>query len=133
MKKLIVLLFVSVLAFSSFSIEAGNRMGSGKNVGKQSTNVTNKNVAPVTKDVTPTKSATTPAAPAPVATPVSKPWGAMLGGVAAGLGLAWLASSLGMSAAFGNILLALLIGFIILAFIGWFISRRKVEPTLVEK
>jgi len=132
MKKLIVLLFASVLAFSSFSIEA-ERLGGRKSVGKQSTNVTNKNVAPVTKDVTPTKSATTPAAPAPVATPVSKPWGAMLGGVAAGLGLAWLASSLGMSAAFGNILLALLIGFIILAFIGWFISRRKVEPTLAEK
>ena len=132
MKKLIVLLFASVLAFSSFSIEA-ERLGGRKSVGKQSTNVTNKNVAPVTKDVTPTKSATTPAAPAPVATPVSKPWGSMLGGVAAGLGLAWLASSLGMSAAFGNILLALLIGFIILAFIGWFISRRKVEPTLVEK
>ena len=132
MKKLIVLLFASVLAFSSFSIEA-ERLGGRKSVGKQSTNVTNKNVAPVTKDVTPTKSATTPATPAPVATPVSKPWGAMLGGVAAGLGLAWLASSLGMSAAFGNILLALLIGFIILAFIGWFISRRKVEPTLAEK
>lgn len=132
MKKLIVLLFASVLAFSSFSIEA-ERLGGGKPMGKQSTNVTNKNVAPVTKDVTPTKSATTPAAPTPVATPVSKPWGAMLGGVAAGLGLAWLANSLGMSAAFGNILLALLIGFIILAFIGWFISRRKVEPTLAEK
>lgn len=132
MKKLLVLLFVSVLAFSSFSIKA-ERLGGGKPMGKQSTNVTNKNVAPVTKDVTSTKSATTPAAPAPVATPVSKPWGSMLGGVAAGLGLAWLASSLGLSETFSYILLALLLGGITLAFIGWFINWRKVEPTLAEK
>jgi hypothetical protein len=32
-----------------------------------------------------------------------RPWGAMLGGLAAGLGLAWLAHSLGLGAGFGNI------------------------------
>ncbi|MGB3069947.1 MAG: Tim44-like domain-containing protein, partial [Ottowia sp.] len=38
-----------------------------------------------------------------------KPWGSMLGGIAAGLGLAWLAHSLGLGAAFGNILLIALL------------------------
>jgi predicted lipid-binding transport protein (Tim44 family) len=48
----------------------------------------------------------------------------MLGGLAAGLGLAWLASSLGLGAAFGNILMALLIGAVVLAVIGWFMRKR---------
>ena len=48
----------------------------------------------------------------------------MLGGLAAGLGLAWLASSLGLGAAFGNILMALLIGVAVMAVIGWFMRKR---------
>jgi len=48
----------------------------------------------------------------------------MLGGLAAGLGLAWLASSLGMGEAFGNIMMALLIGAVVLAVIGWFMRKR---------
>ena len=114
MKKLITILLISMMAFVSVSAEAGNqRMGSGKSAGQQSSNVTKKQAAPPAQ-------ATPPAtAPAP-----SRPWGAVLGGLAAGLGLAWLASSLGMGAAFGNILLALLIGAVVLGAIGWFMRRR---------
>ena len=113
MKKLITILLVSVLAFASVSAEASKRMGGGKSVGQQSSNVSKKRAAPPSQTTPPV------AAPAP-----SRPWGAMLGGLAAGLGLAWLASSLGLGAAFGNILMALLIGALAIAVIGWFMRKR---------
>ena len=117
MKKFIAILLISVMAFASVIAEAGNkRMGGGKSVGQQSSNVTKKQAAPPAQATPPT------AAPAP-----SRPWGAMLGGLAAGLGLAWLASSLGMGEAFGNILMALLIGAIVLGAIGWFMRKRMIN------
>ena len=115
MKKLITILLISMMAFVSVSAEANQRMGGGKSTGQQSSNVTKKQAAPPAQATPPAAAA----APAP-----SRPWGAMLGGLAAGLGLAWLASSLGMGAAFGNILLALLIGAVVLGAIGWFMRRR---------
>ena len=114
MKKLITMLLVGMLAFS-MSAEAGKRLGGGKSVGQQSTNVTKKQAAPPAQATPP---AATPA-PAP-----GRPWGAMLGGLAAGLGLAWLASSLGFGEAFGNIMMVLLIAMIVLAAVGWFMRRR---------
>ena len=112
MKKLITMILVAMMAFASVSAEA-KRMGGGKSVGQQSSNVSKKQAAP------PAQAAPPMAAPAP-----SRPWGAMLGGLAAGLGLAWLASSLGLGAAFGNILMALLIGVAVMAAIGWFMRKR---------
>jgi predicted lipid-binding transport protein (Tim44 family) len=53
----------------------------------------------------------------------------MLGGLAAGLGLAWLASSLGMGEAFGNIMMALLIGAVVLGAIGWFMRKRMMSSS----
>lgn len=111
MKKLIALLIVSMLAFASMAVEA-KRMGGGKSMGQQSSNVSKRATPP------------TQAAPPATAAAPSRPWGAMLGGLAAGLGLAWLASSLGLGAAFGNILMALLIGAAVLAAIGWFMRKR---------
>ena len=53
----------------------------------------------------------------------------MLGGLAAGLGLAWLAHSLGMGGAFGNVLMFLLIGVAVMAVIGMVMrSRRNGAP-----
>ena len=49
----------------------------------------------------------------------------MLGGLAAGLGLAWLASSLGLGEAFGNILMMLLIGAAIVFIIGMVMRARR--------
>ena len=116
MKKLFTILLVSMMAFASVSAEASNkRMGGGKSVGQQSSNVSKKQAAP------PAQTPPPQAAPAPTQ---SRPWGAMLGGLAAGLGLAWLASSLGLGAAFGNILMALLIGAVVLAVIGWLMRKR---------
>ena len=108
------------MAFASISAEASKRMGGGKNVGQQSSNVSKKQAAPPAQ--------ATPPQAAPAAAP-SRPWGAMLGGLAAGLGLAWLASSLGMGEAFGNILMALLIGAVVLAVIGWFMRKRMMASS----
>ena len=118
MKKLITILLVSILAFASVSAEASKRMGGGKSVGQQSSNVSKKQTAPPAPTTPPM------AAPAP-----NRPWGAMLGGLAAGLGLAWLASSLGMGEAFGNILMALLIGAVVVAVIGWFMRKRMMSSS----
>ena len=118
MKKLITILLISVMAFASINAEASKRMGGGKSVGQQSSNVTKKQAAPPAQATPPM------AAPAPRA-----PWGAMLGGLAAGLGLAWLASSLGMGEAFGNIMMALLIGAVILGAIGWFMRKRMMASS----
>ena len=94
------------------------RMGGGKSVGKQSGNVTQREATPPAP-ATPgapaqnaNSAAAKPAAAAPAAAAPKRPWGGMLGGLAAGLGLAWLAHSLGLGAAFGNILM---IGLLVLA------------------
>mgnify|MGYP006281872883 CR=1 FL=1 len=42
----------------------------------------------------------------------------MLGGLAAGLGLAWLAHSLGLGEAFGNVLMVMLLAMAAMAVIG---------------
>ena len=117
MKKLITMILVAMMAFASVSAEA-KRMGGGKSVGQQSSNVSKKQAAP------PAQAAPPMAAPAP-----RRPWGAMLGGLAAGLGLAWLASSLGLGAAFGNILMALLIGLVVMTAIGWFMRKRMMASS----
>ena len=120
MKKLITMILVTMMAFVSVSAEASKRMGGGKSTGQQSSNVTQ-------KQATPPAQATPPvAAPAPAP---KAPWGAMLGGLAAGLGLAWLAHSLGIGEAFGNIIMALMIGAMVLAAIGWFMRKRMMASS----
>jgi predicted lipid-binding transport protein (Tim44 family) len=119
------------LALTGFNAEAARRMGGGKSMGQQSQNVTRQQAAP--HNATPAQAAkpaaapaaapATPAAPAPAP---KKPWGAMLGGLAAGLGLAWLANSMGLGGALGgamgNILTLLLMGFA--AFMAWNMYKR---------
>ena len=94
------------------------RLGGGKSVGKQSSNVTQ-------RDTT----AARPAAPAtPAAAPAAapkKPWGAMLGGLAAGLGLAWLASSLGLGGAFSQIIMFALLALVVMLVIGFVMRKLK--------
>lgn len=101
------------LTFAGAEAQAA-RLGGGKSVGKQSSNVTQKQAAP----------ATTPAAPsAPAAVAPKKPWGAMLGGLAAGLGLAWLASSLGLGGAFSQIIMFALLAMVVMV-VGGFLYRK---------
>ena len=87
-------------------------MGGGKSMGRQSSNVTQREAAR-TPPAAPTNQAGATAAGAgaagTAAAAARKPWGAMLGGLAAGLGLAWLAHSLGLGAGFANILMIALL------------------------
>jgi len=121
--KLLSLVLVAALALTGFNAEA-KRLGGGKSVGKQSSNVTQREATPSV----PGNAAQNTAKPAaPAATPAAapkKPWGAMLGGLAAGLGLAWLAHSLGLGEAFGNILMFGLLALGIMMAFGWFMRRR---------
>jgi predicted lipid-binding transport protein (Tim44 family) len=53
----------------------------------------------------------------------------MLGGLAAGLGLAWLANSLGMGEAFGQFLMFALLAMVVMVVIGFIMrSRRNAQP-----
>ena len=112
--------FVLALCLSLVGFHAdAKRMGGGKSVGQQSNNVTQQQAAPA-------QNVAKPAAAAPAAAAAPKwPWGAMLGGLAAGLGLAWLASSLGMGEGFGQILMFGLMALGIMMAVGWFMRSRK--------
>lgn len=128
MKSLLSVLLVCALAVGSMDADA-RRLGGGKSVGKQSSNVTQREAAPTAPAApgAPAQSnvnsaAAKPATAAPAAAP-KRPWGAMLGGLAAGLGLAWLANSLGLGAAFGNILLIALL--VLAAVVVWRIFAAR--------
>jgi len=130
-KKILPLLLAGMLALGSLNAEAARRMGGGKSIGQQSGNVTQREAvrpqaptAPAQQQAAPAVANKPAAAPAAAAAP-KKPWGAMLGGLAAGLGLAWLAHSLGFGEAFGNVLLMLLLGMVVLAVIGMVMRSRR--------
>jgi predicted lipid-binding transport protein (Tim44 family) len=122
--KFLSVILVLCLSFTGLSAEA-KRLGGGKSTGQQSNNVTQReasNPGGSSQQAAPAgvaKPAVPPAAPA------KRPWGAMLGGLAAGLGLAWLASSLGLGGAMGNILMFALIALAAVALIGWFMRSRR--------
>ena len=109
------------LILAGFNAEAARRMGGGGSFGKQSSNVTQRQATPAQGAA----KAPAPAPAAPAAVAPKKPWGAMLGGLAAGLGLAWLASSLGMGAAFGQFMMFALLALVIMLAVGWFMRSRK--------
>ncbi|MBC7436398.1 MAG: Tim44 domain-containing protein [Bdellovibrionales bacterium] len=123
--------FVGFLALSSLDAQAARRLGGGSSFGKQSNNVSKREATPPAagNPAQNAGNATAKPAPAPAATPAAaprKPWGAMLGGLAAGLGLAWLASSLGLGAAFGQFIMIALLVMVVMIGVGMYMrSRRK--------
>jgi predicted lipid-binding transport protein (Tim44 family) len=124
-------ILVCALAFSGLNAEAARRMGGGGSFGKQSSNVTQKSApnAPAAPAQNATNSVAKPAPNAPAAAPVApkKPWGAMLGGLAAGLGLAWLANSLGLGGMLGGIAQALMFAMLavgVIMAVRYFMSAR---------
>jgi len=127
--KLLTLMLAGVLALGSLNAEAARRMGGGKSIGQQSSNVTQREAVRPQAPVAPAQQAAPAAATKPAAAPAQaapkKPWGAMLGGLAAGLGLAWLAHSLGFGEAFGNVLMLMLLAFVAMAVIGMLLRRRQ--------
>ncbi len=138
MKKLWSVMLVCALAIVSIDADAA-RMGGGKSFGRQSSNVTQRQATPPaapTQPGAPAQSANNAAAKPATGTPQTapaapkRPWAGMLGGIAAGLGLAWLAHSLGLGAAFGNVLLILLLA--LAAVVVWRViasrSRGAAQP-----
>lgn len=124
---------VATLALASIDAEAARRLGGGKSVGKQSSNVTQREATPaapaapsqgMTNNAAAGKSA---AAAAPAA--AKRPWGAMLGGLAAGLGLAWLANSLGMGEGMGQVLMFALLAMVVVMGVTWFMRRRAASAS----
>jgi len=131
MMKLWSVVLVGVLALGSLDAEA-KRLGGGSSMGRQSGNVTQREAAPggggATQAAPSNAAAAKPAAPVgggATAAP-KKPWGAMLGGLAAGLGLAWLANSLGLGAAFGQFLLIALL--VLAGFVVFSMVMRSRKP-----
>ena len=94
------------------------RMGGGGSMGRQSGNVTQRQATPPANQATPNQAGAAAQQP-------RKPWGAMLGGLAAGLGLAWLASSLGLGGAFGQIIMFALLAMLVMVVVGFIMRRMK--------
>jgi predicted lipid-binding transport protein (Tim44 family) len=135
MMKLLSTVLACALVFGAFDAEA-KRMGGGGSMGRQSSNVTQRQATPPAAPAqTPAQAApgqrAAPAAGAAAAAP-RRPWMGMLGGLAAGLGLAWLASSLGLGAGFGNILLILLLAVGAFLLFRLFMRSRQ-QPAAAQK
>ena len=115
---------LSAVMVMSLSVAATNaeaaRLGGGRSMGKQSSQVTQRQATPNTAN-----SAAKPATPAAAAPAPKRPWGAMLGGLAAGLGLAWLASSLGLGGAFSQIIMFALLALVVMVVIGFVMRKLK--------
>jgi predicted lipid-binding transport protein (Tim44 family) len=127
MKKLLTALFVVAMAFATMHAEAAKRMGGGKSMGQQSSNVTQREAAKPAPAATPNAApAAAPAAPAAAPSRFGG-MGGMLGGLAAGLGLAWLAHSMGFGAEFGQFLMFGLLALVVMVVIGA-IMRRRQQP-----
>jgi predicted lipid-binding transport protein (Tim44 family) len=129
-----VVLSVALVLLSSHA-DAAKRLGGGKSLGRQSTNVTQSAPGAPATPAAPSQGMNNAAVkPAPVAPPMPapaaprRPWGAMLGGLAAGLGLAWLANSLGMGEAFGQVLMFGLLALGVMMLWGWFKRSRLPAP-----
>jgi predicted lipid-binding transport protein (Tim44 family) len=131
-----VVVLTLALALGGMNAEAARRLGGGGSFGKQSSNVTQKGAAPAAPGAPAqgvnSAAKPTPAGAAPAAAPARRPWGAMLGGLAAGLGLAWLASSLGMGEAFGQILMFGLLALGVMMLIGFFMRKRNANAAATQ-
>lgn len=132
MKRFLASALIGVLAaaFAIEDAEAQRRLGGGRNIGKQSPQVQQRQATPQQPQQTPAQQAApaqqpAPAAAAAPAAPRPNPMKGALLGLAAGLGLAALASYLGFSETLTAILMAALIAFAVLALIGFVLRRMR--------
>ena len=124
MKKLltfIALVLTVGLSTLALDAEAAKRMGGGKSVGTQ------RNVAPDKAPGSPavqSPAAAAAAAPAAAAAATKRSWMGPLAGLAAGLGLAALASHLGFGDELASMVMIGLLAFAIMAAVGFFLRKR---------
>ncbi|MDR1967229.1 MAG: 39S ribosomal protein L45 [Burkholderiaceae bacterium] len=138
----VLLLAVALAGLFVFDAEAARfRLGGGKSIGRQSANVTQREAVPRAAPAPAGQSAAagTGAAGATgsagkagtagtAAAGGARPWGGMLGGLAAGLGLAWLAHTLGLGPAFANLLLIGLLVMVVMAVVA-VMRRVRASPS----
>lgn len=122
-------LLMAALLMVSYQDADARRMGGGRSVGQQSANVTQRQ-APPPAAATPAASQQPTSAAASstgAAGAAAQPrrFGGLLGGLAAGLGLAWLAHSLGLGAEFGQFLLLGLLALGVMAVFGFIMRQRR--------
>jgi len=112
-----------VLSFSTIGYVEAKRMGGGKSMGRSAPMQKQAQPAPVQKPAQQAQSAAPAAGGAAAAAPKRSGFGGMLGGLAAGLGIAYLLSHFGLGEAaaslFTGLLMALAVGLLLL-----FIVRR---------
>ena len=116
-----------VLALGALDVDAARRLGGGGSTGRQSSNVSQRQANPPPATPTAPSNATQRQAVPPAAVPAAQPrsrWGGMLGGLAAGLGLAWLANALGLGEAFGNLLMFGLLALGVMMVVGMILRKR---------
>lgn len=133
--KLWTCLLVAMLAFSG--VAEAKRLGGGGSFGRQSSNVTQRQAGqPPAQPNAPANAQqrsqaqqqqAAPGTQAPAAAQRSR-WGGMLGGLAAGLGLAWLAHALGFGEGFAQFLLLALLAVAVMAVVGAVLRSRRPAP-----
>ena len=141
MKKLLAGLMVGVIAASiAFDADAQRRLGGGRNLGKQSPTVQQRQATPPAQTPQqqgapqtspqaapaqqPNAAAARPGA-APAAAAPRSPWRGALMGLAAGLGIAALANWLGLGEALSMFLTVLLIGLVLMVVVGFVLRRMR--------
>lgn len=131
---------VGVIAASfALDVEAQRRLGGGKNLGKQSPQVQQRQATPPQQQTPPAQqaapgqqpgtaaapAAATGAAAAGTAARASSPWRGALMGLAAGLGIAALASWLGFGEGLAMFMMMLLIGLLLFIAVGFVLRRMR--------
>ena len=135
MRNVIVGALLGILAASfAFDAEAQRRLGGGRNIGKQSPTVQQRQATPP-QQTAPQQAAPAqqPNAAAPAAAPgaaaaaarPASPWRGALIGAAAGLGLMALASYLGFGEAFATFMLFALIGLVLAMVVAMIVRRMR--------
>lgn len=135
MKKALALVAVVLTLGMAVTLDAeAKRLGGGKSSGMQRQSVT----APAQggpagvpgQTAAPATAGAAAAAPAAAAAAQKRSWMGPIAGLAAGLGLAALASHLGFGEAFANILMIALLAMVVMAVIGFVLRKRAQGPAL---
>ena len=109
------------LTFGSNPADAAKRLGGGKSLGMQ------RQMTPPPAQAPQAAPAQTPAATAAAAPAAGRSWMGPLAGLAAGIGLAALASHFGFGEELANMMMIALLVMVVLAVIG-FVMRRRAGP-----
>jgi predicted lipid-binding transport protein (Tim44 family) len=129
MKNLLIgLMTVAVVSVIGLSDAHAKRVGNGRDVGRQAPSGTmQRDATPATPAASPQAAPARPATPAqaPQAAPQRNKWLGPIAGLAAGLGLAALASHLGFGEELASFLMIGLLVMVVLAVVGFIMARRR--------